>query len=99
MTASGLRPAARSSTPISAPIPRDSCSEKSVGRTRQAEIFAQRLALVFAPEKSATLQFRHHTGDEVIEPARQIGKHHGKAIACIAEQPFFHLVGDRLRRA
>src|SRR5712671_808157 len=57
--------------------------EKPVCRPRQAEILAQRLALVVAPEDAAALQLRHHAVDEVVEPAGQIGEHHGEAVAAV----------------
>src|SRR5262245_44088526 len=44
--------------------------EEAVPRPRQAEILAQRLAGVLAPEDAAALQLRHHAIDEVVEPAR-----------------------------
>ena len=48
----------------------ESQGEEAVLRPRQAEVLAQRLALVFAAEHAAALQLRHHAFDEVVEPGR-----------------------------
>ena len=45
-------------------------SEEPIRRPRQAEILAQRRALVFAPEQPAALQFRHDLVDEIVEARR-----------------------------
>src|SRR5258708_19990631 len=74
-------------------------SEKSVGRPRQAEIFAQCFALIFAPEQTAPLQFRHHALDEIIEPAGQVGKHDGETVGAFGGEPFLHLIVDGPGRA
>ncbi len=60
--------------------------EKPVLRPRQAEIFAQRLALVFAAEDAAPLQFRHHAIDEVVEPAGQVRELHGEAVGAFGRR-------------
>ncbi len=73
--------------------------EEPVLRPRQAEVLAQGLALVFAPEDAAALQLRHHAIGEILEPAGEVGEHHGEAVGAFAREPFLHLVGDRLRRA
>src|SRR5262249_8549623 len=69
-------------------------SEKSVRRPRQAEIFAERLAFVFPPEQTAPLQFRHHALDKIVEPAGQVGKHHGETVGAFGGEPFLHLIGN-----
>src|SRR5208282_1862327 len=66
--------------------------EKSIFRPRQAEMLAQRRAVVVAPEQAAPLQFRHDALDKIVEPARQIGKHHGEAVGALGFEPFLHLV-------
>src|SRR5579863_6899941 len=73
--------------------------EEAVARPRQTEILAQSLTFVFAPEYATPLQFRHDLIDEIVEPARQIRKHDGEAIARLGRQPLFHFVGDGFRRA
>src|SRR5215510_3467654 len=73
--------------------------EKSVCRPRQTEIFAQRRALVFPPEQTAPLQFRHHALDEIIEPAGQVGEHDGETVGGFGGEPFLHLIGDGRGRA
>ena len=55
--------------------------KEAVLRPRQAEIFAQGLALVLAAEQAAPLQLGHDQVDEVVEPARQVGEHHVEAVA------------------
>src|SRR5262245_4678450 len=72
--------------------------EEPVLRSRQIEVLAQRLAFVLAPEPSPPLQFWHDLLAEVVEPARQVWKHHGESVACLGVEPFLHLIGDRLRR-
>src|SRR5262245_64940378 len=62
-------------------------SEKSVCRPRQAEIFAQCLALVFTPEQTAPLQFRHHALDEIVEPAGKVGKHDCESVGDFGGKP------------
>ena len=74
-------------------------SEEPVRRPRHANSRAQRLAFIFAPEQTASLQFRHHAFDEIVEPAGQVGKHHGGAAGPFGEEPFLHFVGDGLGRA
>ena len=44
--------------------------EETVFGAGEAEVFAQGAALIFAAEKAAALQFRHHAVDKVVEPAR-----------------------------
>src|SRR5262247_375170 len=74
-------------------------SEKSVGRPRQAEIFAQRCAFVVPPEQTAPLQFRHHALDEIVEPAGQVGKHDCETVGAFGDEPLLHLVSDGRGRA
>src|SRR6516162_10742507 len=74
-------------------------SEKSVCRPRQAEIFAQRLAFVFTPEQTTPLQFRHHSLEEFVEPAGQVGEHDCETVGAFGGEPFLHLVGDGRGRA
>ena len=73
--------------------------EKAVLRPWQPQIFTQRPALIFAPEEPAPLQFRHHAIDEIVQPLRKIGEHDVEAVAGLADQPLFHLIGDAGRRA
>ena len=55
--------------------------QRTGSRARQAEIVAQRGALIFAPEQAAALQFRHDLVDEVVEAAGQVGEHDVEAVA------------------
>jgi UDPglucose 6-dehydrogenase len=55
--------------------------KETIARPRQAEIFAQRPALVFAAEQPAALQLRHDQADEIVEPAGQIWEHDREAVA------------------
>src|SRR5215216_5512633 len=74
-------------------------SEISVRWPLQAEILAQGLSLVFAPEQSPPLQLRHHAVDEIVEAAGEVREHHGESIAGFRREPLLHLVGDARRRA
>src|SRR5258705_498157 len=58
--------------------------KEPVFRARQAEVFAQRLALVFAAEQAAALQFRHDPVDEIVEPARHPREHDVEPVAGVA---------------
>src|SRR5436305_14484037 len=73
--------------------------EEAVLGARQAEVFAQRPACVFAAEEAAALQFGDDAVDEIVEAARDPWEHDVEAVAGGAVEPFLHLVGDRLRRA
>src|SRR5262249_1985865 len=73
--------------------------EEPVLRPRQAEMLAQSRAVVGAPKQSASLQLGDDALDEIVEAARQVRKHHREAVRSFRVQPFFHLIGDRLRRA
>ena len=70
--------------------------EKMIGRPRQAEVFAQRLAFIFATEQAAALQFGNDLIDEIVETAGQIREHDGKAVRAFGLKPFLHFVGDGL---
>src|ERR1700722_16015668 len=72
--------------------------KEPVFRPRQAEIFAQRLAFIFAPEDFALLQFGYDFVDEIVEPGRQIREHDVKAVAAETGQPFLHLIDNGLWR-
>src|ERR1700742_2074162 len=73
--------------------------EDSIGRTRKAEMVAQRRAGVFLAEDTTALQLGHDLVRDVVEPLRQVGKHHIEAVAAFGDEPFFHRIGDGLRRA
>src|SRR5262249_52777805 len=45
-------------------------------RPFEPEMLPQRTAFIFAAEQAAALQLGDHELDEVIKPARQIGRHH-----------------------
>src|SRR5258706_12446386 len=68
-------------------------------RARQAEILPQRSPLVLAPEDLASLQFRHHLVDEIVESLGQGREHDVKAVAAEARQPILHLIGHGFGRA
>src|SRR5262245_15800169 len=73
--------------------------EEAVLRPRQAQIFAQRRAFIFAAVDAAPLQLRYHLVDEIVEPGRQEREHDVEAVAAARDQPFLHLVGDGFWRA
>jgi len=64
------------STLLKAPL-----REKPILGARPAEIFAQGLAFVLAPEEAAALQFRDAAVDEIVEAARYIWEHDVEAVA------------------
>src|SRR5579864_9498560 len=72
--------------------------EEAVFGARQAEIFAQRPAFVFAAEEAAALQLRDDPVDEIVEPAGDPREHDVEPVAGIAEKELLHLIDDRLRR-
>src|SRR6202022_1086028 len=76
---------------------RGSVAEEAVLGARQAEIFAQGLAFVFAAEEAAALQFGDDPVDEVVEAARDMGEHDVEPVAGGALEPLLHLVGDHRR--
>src|SRR5438445_4221196 len=65
----------------------------------QPEIVAQCFSFVFAPENSASLQFRHHAINKIIEPTWQVRKLQREAVGALRHQPLLHLVGNRCGRA
>src|SRR5215470_8063412 len=69
--------------------------KEPIARARQPEVLAQGRALVFAPEQAAPLQLGDDAVHEVVETGRQIGEHHGEAVAAVDGEPLLHLVGDR----
>jgi hypothetical protein len=68
-------------------------------RARQAEVFAQGLALVLGAEQAAPLQLGHDLVHEVVETARQVGEHDVEAVAASVTSHSSIVVGDHLRRA
>src|SRR5882757_1531245 len=60
----------------------------------EAQMIAQRLALVLLPEQSALHEDRHDLVDESLEGPRRIGAHDRKAVAGTALEPGFEIVGD-----
>ena len=68
-------------------------------RPRQAEMVAQRRAVVLAAEQAALLQDRHHEIDEIVEAFGEVGRHDVEAIGGALLEPVLQRVGDRLRRA
>ena len=50
--------------------------------------------LVIAAEESTALKFRHDLVDEIVEPARNIGKHDVEPVTSAILQPRLHLIGD-----
>src|ERR1700693_3433985 len=77
----------------------NSIGKEAIPRARQAEMLAQGRPFVVAPKQAAALQLRNDARDEIAKRARQVGEHHGEAVAAFGEQPFLHRVRDRLRRA
>src|SRR5947209_17639567 len=73
--------------------------EKPVLGARQAEVFAQSLAFVFAAEEVAALEFGDDAVDDIVEAARDMREHDVEAVAGVAVEPFLHLVGDHRRGA
>jgi hypothetical protein len=71
----------------------------SVRPARQSEVFAQGLALVFAPEQASPLQFGNNLVDEIVEALRRIWKHDIEAVATTFKKPLFHSIGDDRRRS
>src|ERR1700722_2964641 len=63
-------------------------------RKRQPEIFAQRLAFVFATEQAAALQLRNEQIDDVLDPARYRQRQDVEAVGRAAAEPLFERVGD-----
>src|SRR5690242_14149259 len=55
--------------------------EETVLRARQAEVFAQGAALVFAAEEAAALQFGDDPVDKIVEAAGDIGEHDVEPVA------------------
>ena len=55
-------------------------------RPRQAQILAQRGALVGGAEQAAPLQFRDHHLDEIVEPLRQHRRHDVEAVGGPADE-------------
>ena len=70
----------------------------AIMRKRQPEIFAQRLAFVFATEQAAALQFGNEQIDDVFEPARKGQRQNVETVGRAAAEPLFERVGDFGRR-
>ncbi len=72
--------------------------EPVVGRGRPR--FSRSVVPSYSRAEDATpLQLRNDFVDEIVEPPGQVGKLDGEAVGRLGRQPFFHLVGDGLRRA
>ncbi len=61
-------------------------------RPRQAEILAQGPAFVFGPEQAATAQFRHDESDEILQAARQRGRHDIEAVRPTLQETLFQFL-------
>src|SRR5262249_58990506 len=73
--------------------------KKTISRTRQSKMVAQSCAFIIASKQPAPWQSRDDPLDKIVEPARQIRKHHGKAVGAFRFQPLLHFVGNGFRRA
>ena len=71
----------------------------AVDRLGQAEVFTERHAFILLAEETPVLQFRNHEIDEVLERARQPGRHHVEAVGGTTGEPLLDPVGDLLGRA
>src|ERR1700730_6064866 len=63
-------------------------------RPGQAEMVAQRLALVVAAEEAAVLEFRHDQVDKMGECAREIGRQYVVTVGGALDEPLFKGVGN-----
>jgi hypothetical protein len=66
--------------------------EEAVLGAREAEVFAQGPAFVFAAEEVAALEFGDDSVDEIVEAARDPREHDVEAVAGVAVEPLLHLV-------
>src|ERR1700757_511758 len=73
--------------------------KESVLRAWQPEISSERCSLIFAAQQPARLQLRHDAIDEIVESSGEVGEHNVETVGGFGEEPFFHLVGNRSRRA
>ena len=85
--------------------PRRSCARfggvltgrrESALRAAQSIVVAQRMSAVLGAEQAAALQDRHHLGDEVLQPAGQVGRHHVESVGGAGLEPLLQIVGDLL---
>ena len=67
-------------------------------RSREAEVGAQRLALVGGAEQAALLQERHNLGNEHVEDLRQHRRHQVESVRNAIVDPILHQIGNLLRR-
>ena len=72
-------------------------SEEAILRTRQAEVLAQGLALVFAPEDATALEFGHDAIDEVVETGGEEWEHYVEPVTCVGCEP--HSVSPKEARS
>ena len=72
--------------------------EELVGGSGQAHIFAQRLSFIFLSKQSTVLQHRHETVNKIVYTLRYKRKLYSKAVTAASHQPFFHLIGNLIRR-
>src|SRR5215831_15773575 len=68
-------------------------------RPGQAEMVAQRPALVVAAKEAAVLEFRHDEVDKIGECARKIGRQYIVTIGGALDEPLFKDVGNPSRGA
>src|SRR6185295_16439043 len=66
----------------------------SVHGPLEAEVFAQRPALVFLAEQAAALQLGRNHFHEILAPARQVGWRDIEAVAAVILEPLLHNVGN-----
>src|SRR5262245_213976 len=71
----------------------------AVDVVRQAEIAAQRGALVFAAEAAAPAQLGYDQLDEILRTVRQVRWREVEAVGCLLVDPLLQHVGDILGRA
>src|SRR5215471_2509917 len=63
-------------------------------RPGQAEMVAQRLALVIKAEEAAVLEFRHDQVNKIGECAREIGRQYIVTVGGALDEPLFEGVGN-----
>ena len=64
-----------------------------MSRKGQAQIFAQGLAFIFAPEEAALL-FWNHQIHEILQSIGEEGRHDVEAIGGVLFKPFLEIIGD-----
>src|SRR5436853_3461327 len=66
----------------------------SVGRHRQAEMFAQSRPRVLPTKDAAPLQLGHDRINELVKGGGEVGRHQYEAVASAFNKPFLHDIGD-----